>query len=169
MSTPPYSGSQSAEMREAAWLSQSGDSLPSLLTANGGPFELVEAFDPVAARPKMKNTLYVMALHVADQRVSNMRIRPQYEITLDISWPARKPGTPLAETAMQDMKNAVDLVLQRVRGLVGDKTHGGRFLSVAEVPAMASVAYSDPAATIPGGGYVGATVSYRCDDFEING
>jgi hypothetical protein len=157
------------ESREAAWLSQTGDSLPSLLAANGGPFELIDAFDPVAARPKMKNTLYVMALHASDQRVSNQRIRPQYEITLDINWPARKPGTPLAETAMQDMKNAVDLVLQRVRGPVGDKTHGGRFLSVAEVPAMASVAYSDPSVTISAGSYVGCVVSYRADDFELSG
>lgn len=156
------------ETREAAWLSTTTDSLP-VLIAPGGPWEVLQAFDPVAHRRTQETTILVIAARVSDQRVSNQRIRPQYEITLDVTWPVRNPAPPIAEGEMQRLKNAVDLVLQRIRGPVGDKTHGGRFLSVAEVPAMATVTYADAAATIPAGKYVACTISYKIDDLEING
>jgi hypothetical protein len=110
-----------------------------------------------------------MARHVADQRVSNRRIRPQYEITLECNWPVRTPVPPIAETEQQNLKDAVDLVLRRIRGFPGDKTHGGRFLSVGEVGQHPEVTFGDADATIREGKYVACLISYKADDFEISG
>jgi hypothetical protein len=156
------------ETRETAWLT-TVDSLPALLTTDDGPWEVIQAFDPVARRASNKPSIYVKALHVTDQRVANLRIRPQYEITLELHWPVRTPVPPIAETETQNLKDAADLVLQRVRGFPGDKTHGGRFLSAGEVPSHPEIVFTDPALTIPEGKYVAAVISYRADDLEING
>ena len=51
-----------AEEREAAWLT-SVDTLPSLLTANGGPFEVVQAFWPGAKFAAKKTAIYVQRRH----------------------------------------------------------------------------------------------------------
>jgi hypothetical protein len=158
-----------ADTREAAWLATSGDGLPALLTTAGGPWEVVQAFDPVARRRHQATTIYVKSLRTSDQRVSSQRIRSQYEIMLELNWPVRTTEPPIAETEMQNLKNAVDLVLQRVRGPVGDKSHGGRFLSVAEVPRNADVVFADPELTIPAGKYVSAVIAYRADDYEVSG
>lgn len=159
-----------AETREAAWLTTSGDGLPALLAADGGPWEVLQAFDPVARRAKKKRALYVMSRSLADSRVSNLRIRPQYAITLDLTWTVRTPTPPIAETEQQNLKDAVDLILQRVRGFPGDKTHGGRFLSAGEAGGRPDVSYGDPFQGIEGsGGELYAVISYRADDFEISG
>lgn len=165
---PAYTGTQSVETREAAWLT-AVDSLPSLLVADGGPWQVVQAFDPVATRRTEQKTIYVTSLRIADTRASNQRIRPQYEITLDLHWPVHQATPGIAAGEFQNLRNATDLVLQRIRGPVGDKTHGGRFLSVAENPRRVDVVYADPAMTIPEGKYVGAVIGYRADDYEVNG
>lgn len=159
----------SVEVREAAYLATSGDGLPALLTADGGPWQVVQAFDPVATRRTEQSWIYVTCRRVADTRASNQRIRPQYEITLDLHWPVHQTTPAIAAGEMQNLKNAADLVVQRIRGPVGDKTHGGRFLSVAEVPRRVDVAFEDASATIQGAKYVGAVITYRIDDYEING
>ncbi len=163
-----YSGTQSPETRETAWL-VAVDALPSLLTVNGGPWEIIQAFDPVARRATQKTSIYVKSLDLDDQRVSNQRIRPQYQIRLECNWPVRTSTAPIAETEMQNLKNAVDLTIQRIRGPVGDKSHGGRFLSVAEVPPRITVTYADPEVTIPVGKYVACVIAYRADDYEVSG
>jgi hypothetical protein len=58
-------------------------------------------------------------------------------------------------------------LLQRILGPLGDKTHGGRFLSVAEGPGLVDVDYTDPDATIELG-VLRAEVTYSADDREIN-
>ena len=168
MSTPAYSGTQSAESREAAWLSVADDTLPVLLSSAGGPWDVVQAFDPVARRRMNATTIYVLARHVEDQRVSNQRLRPQYAITLAMTWPVKRLTPPLAEGEFQALKDAADLVLQRVRGLAGDKTHGGRFLSAGET-AHPVIEFGDPFASITEAKAITGTISYPADDFELNG
>jgi hypothetical protein len=157
------------ELRETAWLTTSGDSLPALLTAAGGPWDIVQAFDPVARRRTQATSVYVMARHIEDQRVSNQRIRAQYAITLELTWPVKRITPPIAEGEFQALKDAADLILQRVRGLVGDKTHGGRFLSVGEAGGHPVIDFGDPFAGITEHKAISAVISYRADDYEISG
>ena len=157
-----------AVAREAAWLAITNDALP-VLIAPGGPWEIVQGFWPGAKLRTQKTGIYVDARQLDDPRVSNQRIRPQYQFTLKLVWPIRTPVAPIAETEQQNLSGAVDLLLQRIRGPVGDKTHGGAFLSVAENPRAVQVTWSDPELTIPDQKALRITVSYRADDLEING
>ena len=85
-------------------------------------------------------------------------------------WPIRQTTTGIAEGEQQALDSAVDLLLQRIRGPLSDKTHGGRFLSVGEVPRMPGVhvLFEDPEVTIDAVKALRATVSYSADDYEIN-
>jgi hypothetical protein len=166
-----------AAARESAWLQTAGDSLPSLLAADGGPWDVIQAYWPVAHLAKDKHGIYVDARPVADPRVSNQRIRPQYTFVLTLLWPVKAQGatagvsgtTRIAETEQQNLDNAAALLIERVRGFLGDKTHGGRFLSVAENPRMVSYVKEDPAVTYPQDRTLRASVQYRADDYEVNG
>jgi hypothetical protein len=172
--TTPDMGSAAA--REAAWL-QAVDSLPSLLAADGGPWDVIQAYWPVAHLAKDKHGLYVDARPVADSRVSNQRIRPQYTFVLTLLWPVKAQGatagvsgtTRIAETEQQNLDNAAALLIERVRGFLGDKTHGGRFLSVAENPRTVTYVKEDPAVTYPQDRTLRASVTYKADDYEVNG
>jgi hypothetical protein len=157
-----------AVAREAGWLATSTDALPALL-APAGPFEVVQGYWPAAKLRTKATGLYVEARATDDNRASNQRIRPQYQFTLRIIWPVRATTPPIAETEQQNLDNAIDLVLQRIRGPVGDKTHGGAFLSVAENPRTVTVSRGDPAVTIPEDGALTCLITYRCDDYELNG
>jgi hypothetical protein len=164
-----YSGTQSVETREAAYLvAVDGFAWP-LLTANGGPWDVLQAF--YARTPGTQKTqCYVWAAEVSDERVGGIRIRPTYQITLSLHWPLRQTTSPLAEQEQQAFKNAVDLLLQRIRGPVNDKSHGGEFLSAGEVPRSPGVhvMYEHPAQTIPADKELRATITYFADDWEIN-
>jgi hypothetical protein len=158
-----------AVAREVAWLQTYGDSLPALLTANGGPWDNIQAY--WARTPTtQQTTIYVLRSSLSDERAANIRIRPAYDFTLKLVWPIRQTTTGIAEGEQQALDNAVDLLLQRIRGPIEDKTHGGRFLSVGEVPRMPGVhvLFDDPALTIDSSKALLATVSYSADDFEIN-
>lgn len=164
-----------AAARECAWLS-TVDSLPSLLSEDGGPWDVLQAYWPGAHFAKDKHGLYVDALKVDDPRVSNLRVRPQYQITLTLTWPVKGQGatagasatTRIPETEQQNLDDAKDLIIQRIRGFPGDHTHGGRFLSVAENPRTVSYVKQDPAVTVPLR-ELRAVVTYRADDYEVNG
>jgi hypothetical protein len=157
-----------AVAREAAWLQVATDSLP-VLPAPDGPFDAVQGYWPGAKLRTKATGLYVEARTADDSRASNMRIRPQYQFTLRLIWPVRTTTPPIAETEQQNLDNAIDLVLQRIRGPIGDKTHGGAFLSVAENPRTVTVSRGDPAVTIPEDGTLTAVITYRADDYEVSG
>nr|MDA8323338.1 hypothetical protein [Actinomycetota bacterium] len=100
----------------------------------------------------------------------SQRIRPSYEFRLRLVWPVRQATAGSAEAEQRAMDAAVDLLIQRIRGPLGDKTHGGRFLSVGEdlgKPAP-TVTWDDPEHTIPATKSLRALVTYHADDFEIN-
>src|ERR1700733_7906038 len=124
-----------AAARETGWLTTSGDSLPSLLTEDGGPWDVSQAYWPGPHFAKDKRGIYVDARPVDDLRVSNARIRPRYTLVLTLMWSLKGQGatagasakSQLAETEQQNLDNAAALLIERIRGFVGDKTHGGRF------------------------------------------
>jgi hypothetical protein len=157
-----------AVSREAAWLA-ADDDLPSLLATSSGPFGVVQAYWPGAHLKQQKPGLYVDAKPITDVRRSNQRIMPQYLMVLTVIWPVRTPNPPISETEQQNLSNALELVVQRIRGPVGDKTHGGAFLSVAENPRRVDMTREDPRITIPQQKAIVELVTYRADDYEING
>lgn len=158
-----------AVSREAGYLASYGDGLPALLTANGGPWDVIQGYW-TRTPATQKTTIYVLRSTLSDDRVANIRIRPTYEFTLKLVWPVRQTATQMLETEQQALDNAVDLLIQRIRGPVGDKTHGGRFLSVGEVPREPGVhvAFADPEQTMGAAKELRASVTYYADDYEVN-
>lgn len=156
-----------AVTREAAWLTTSGDGLPALLASLGGPFDVVQPY--LRRTPQGRATqLYVTRRSIREERFAHPRRMPRYRFELRIVWPMSSTNGS-AENSQQALDNAVDLVLQRVGGFVGDKSHGGRFLSVAENPAEVTVDFSDPERSMDARADLEATVSYWADDAEITG
>ena len=153
--------------REAAWLQTSGDGLPALLTASGGPWASIQGYQP---RTAGRRSTYVIVLRrqIHDKRFANVRRMPSYEFVLKLVWPLAS-GQGRAEDDQRAFDAAVDLLLQRIDGFVGDKTHGGRFRSVAENPAYVTVHFEDPTTTMPGDAEFRAEITYMADDFEITG
>lgn len=157
--------------REAAWLS-AVDSLPSLLVANGGPWKVVQAYWPGARFAKMQTGIYVLPGKIVTPRFGGQRIMPGYAHRLKLCWPITGKGamSPLAETEQRNFANAIELLLERVNGLPGDKTHGGRFLSAGETVhppgGYPEVTHADPEVTIPQG-WLRAEVLYGLDDSEV--
>jgi hypothetical protein len=153
--------------RETAWLQTSGDGLPALLTSAGGPFADVHAYWPRGSDMNTySHTLYVMRTRIAVDRFANVRLMPHYPMHL-VAWWAVVDGSGSAETEQSNLDSAIDLVLTRINGLLGDKTHGGRFLSVAENPRVLDVEFAPAEATLPEG-YLRADVLYSADDPELN-
>lgn len=151
--------------RETAWLQTSGDSLPALVKTAGGPFDNVQAYFP--RTPSMEErSLYVLRRRINHPRTANVRLMPQFPFHLIVWWPILD-GTGEAEADQRALDFAVDLVLARIAGPLLDKTHGGRFLSVAENPRVVDVEFADPELTIPSG-FLRADVTYSADDLETN-
>lgn len=172
MTYPTPDPTSTAPDREAAWLAMTGPpGLPSLLKDDGGPWDVVQADWPGARVGTMKAGIYLLLRQVSDDHVAAQRYRDQYEFAARCEWPVKASTAPLAEQEQQAFRKAIGLLLQRIRGPVGDKSHGGRFLSVGEVPGQvtATVSYEDPEITIAAGDGLRATIVYRADDLEMNG
>jgi hypothetical protein len=154
--------------RETAWLQAAGDSLPALLTANSGPWQVVQAYWPRTPHANQRG-IYVVRARLLDPRVSSQRIRPRYQLTLKCVWPVVATSAGLLESEQQNLDSALDPLMQRIRGPVGDKSHGGRFLSAGENPRTVDVPFEDPERTMAAAKRLLATVVYFIDDFEISG
>lgn len=171
MTTPLVQGIAGAVGREARWLAayNPADGLPALLTAMGGPWDVVQAYWP--RTPATQQTgIYVTRISIDDERAANIRIRPTYMFRLKLVWPVRVTASGLAEAEQRNLDAAVALLVQRIRGLPFDKTHGGAFLSVGEVPRMPGVhvEFDDPEITIDQLKALRATAVYAADDYEVN-
>jgi hypothetical protein len=181
-----------AVTREAAWLAQSYDSLPALLKSAGGQWDVVQGYWPGDGLARGKSGIYVTRARLDDDHPSAWRYRPRHIFRLKLiwpievaaaspadveSWPAEAGSSPAeakpspAEIEQQNFDNAIGDLLVRIRGPQGDKTHGGRFLSVAEVPTEGSVSvvFDDPEITIRTANQLRATVTYYADDSEFSG
>jgi hypothetical protein len=162
--------------RETAWLRTSGDTLPALLTSAGGPWQVVQAYWPGARFAAKQTGVYVLRHRLIMPRFGGRRIMPGTMFDLRLVWPVKTVNSPVAETEQANLDAACDLLLQRIDGLPGDKSHGGRFLSVGEAFEGTAVQgiypvvdFADPEVTIPQGGWLRATVSYPANDFEQMG
>jgi hypothetical protein len=159
--------------REASWLQTSGDSLPSLLAVNGGPWKVIQAYWQGAQTRTQAPAIYVTRGKAEQIRVGNQRIRPRYPMRLELCWPVLtiNPGSSsIAATEQQNLDDAIELLRQRVTGPLGDKTHGGRFLSAAEVKGAPGidVTFEPASLTIRASKEIRAAMTYSIDDFEIN-
>lgn len=163
---PDNPSTATAVDRETAWLTTSGDGLPALPRSAGGVFDTIQAYWP--RTPSRRGTqLYVLRDHIRQDRSANIRQVAQYTFRLRIIWPMSS-GQGAAEADQRELDEAIEQVLRRVGGFLGDKTHGGRFLSVAEDPRAVEVQIESPERGIAAEGQFSATVTYRADDFEIN-
>lgn len=153
-----------AVAREAAWLSaySAADGLPGLLAVNGGPFDVVQAYVPRTGAQR-QSRLYVTRTQLRVERFGFNRKINHHSFMLRLYWPQTSPSGQ-AESVQADFDAAVDLVVQRVSGLVMDKTHGARFLSVAEDPADIDVQFADPEQSIQARAELTATITYQADD-----
>lgn len=157
-----------AVTRETQWLASSAEpGLPALLQADGGPFGLIQAYD--ARTPQTR----VSAIHVLRPRVTQIRFAQQRKINrhdfrLKLLWPIGSTSTRegMWETEQAAFDAAVQLVVDRIAGFVGEKTHGGRFMSVAEAPdsTVIQVTFGDPAQAR--GGVLEAQITYSADDVD---
>ncbi|MEE6264874.1 MULTISPECIES: hypothetical protein [Streptomyces] len=153
--------------REVAWLTTSGDGLPALLTSAGGPWGSIQAYQP--RTPGRRNTYAILLRRqIHEKRFANVRRMPTYEFVLKLIWPLTS-GQGRAEDDQRAFDAAVDKVLTRIGGLPGDKSHGGRFRSVAENPEYVIVRFTDPEQTMPPEAEFRAEIVYYADDIEING
>lgn len=150
--------------REAAWLAayDAADGLPGLLKAYGGPWDVVQAYVP-RTPPQRQARLYVTRSNLRVERFGFNRKINHHTFMLRLYWPQSSP-TGQAESVQRDFDTAVDLVVQRISGLFLDKTHGARFMSVAENPTDIDVQFTDPEATIQAKAELAATITYQADD-----
>lgn len=158
-----------AVARETAWLTTI-DSLPPLLASNGGRWDVVQGYWPRTGSVS-KRGLYVQRTGIRVVRLGALRKLRQYHFRLIALWPMLSTtGGAEAEQAAFDL--ALDDVLVRIDGLtvppIADKTHGGRFLSVAENPGVVDVVITPGEhafAVAPP--FFSAEISYWADDAEI--
>jgi len=153
--------------REAAWLNVSGDGLPSLNVAQGGQFQIIQARWPRVPSTS-KRSIYVLRApgnshHI--ERFAAIRSSITTQMYLRLLWPMTN-GQGSAEAEQLAFEQAIDSVLSRIEGFVGDKTHGGRFLSVGESGGGITVNYDDLELSMTARSFR-ATITYTADDPEI--
>lgn len=158
-----------AVARETAWLNGI-DTLPPLLVSNGGRWDVVQAYWPRTGQIS-KRGLYVLRSNIRVVRLGAQRKLRQHQFRLLALWPLLSPtGSAESEQAAFDL--ALDDVLVRIDGLtlppIADKTHGGRFLSVAENPGSVDVMILPAEHAFASAPPVfSAEISYWADDPEI--
>lgn len=167
--------------REAAWLSLPGtalDGLPSLLVADGGPWDVIQAYVPRTPGNR-KAQVWVTRSDMMLERFGNVRSIFGYEFVLKLRWPLSSQ-TGNAESDQRAFDAAIQGLAMRIRGVGpnqpggADKTHGGAFLQAAEgspvtgTAAGVHVHFDDPEQTMVEGIDFRATVTYSVDDRDFN-
>lgn len=163
------SPSADAVDREAAWLSTSGDGLPALLKAQGGPWDVVQPYWP--RTPLTRQTgIYLTRGGFTGVRFANHRRIETNDYRGKLRWPIGATTTALNlwESEQRAFDAAIALLVTRIYGFNGDHTHGGRFLSVAEAPEPGRVAvhFDDPEHTM-GNNILSAIITYSADDRDF--
>lgn len=152
--------------RETAWLRTSGDGLPALLKEAGGPFDIIQAY-VARTPPTERRALYVTRNQLRSVRFAAIRQQNKHPLRLHIWWPANDQGGEV-ENDQRELDVAIDAVFARIRGPVGDKTHGGRFLAVGEEGDTTAV-FGDPARTLAEAAVLLVDVTYLAVDIETLG
>lgn len=150
--------------REAAFLNTTTDGLPNLTAL----FQIIQARQPrmPATRKKALYVLRAPSMSAKLQRYGGQRSMLTTHLMLRLYWPLSN-GQGSAETEQLAFEQAIDQVITRVQGPFGDKTHGGRFLSVAENPDYIDVDYGDPEKSIADGVFA-AHLTYAAEDPDFN-
>lgn len=157
--------------RETAWLNTSGDGLPALLVADGGKWDLIQAYKPRTPAAR-QNQIWVMRRTLRMSRYAMVRKMPHYAFRLRCWW-TLSTSTGSAEAEQRNFDLAIDDLVARINGFglpvapatgTADKTHGGRFLSVAEDPGDVDVQFTDPDLTVMPSAAFAAEVTYFADD-----
>jgi hypothetical protein len=157
--------------REVAWLVATDDGLPALRRADGGPWDVVQGY--ATRTPSTRQTgIYLLRRGMSETRLSNQRKIQTHQFRGKLWWPigASTTSTGLWEDEQRAFDDAIDLLVARIRGTVGDHTHGGGFLSVAEAPqnTSISVAFVDPDQTLSSSpACLRADISYSADDRDF--
>lgn len=137
-----------ALQREAAWLKADlalfgRRPLLAGVGDGSGPFGVVEAY---GRRLDQKvHQLYVCRDPYVERAADAAGVWREgtYGIALLILW-RKGSNAANAEAGQLALDEALERVLERVRGLPTDHTHGGRFFSVAEDPGGIRIEYPDP-------------------------
>jgi len=153
------SDSSDAITREAAWLA--AGTLSSY-------FKHIQAYPRVL--PEKVSSLSLYRERIAETRESmGGRKLQTHHLVATVRWPlVSRAGQAEAELLALDV--AVEALLARIRGPLGDKTHGGRFLSAGEdievdFPDPLEVLDSPDVGNARGGtGRLVVTVRYSADD-----
>lgn len=160
-----------AVAREVAWLTTTGGGLPSLLKSASGPWDICQGYWP-RTQAARKTGIYLLRTSLREDRFANHRKINRYTFLAKLWWPIGSTTTAsgLWETEQAAFDSAIDLLIARVRGLPGDHTHGGRFLSVAEAPTPGhiDVRFHDPQHTTSGNPAVlTAEATWMADDYDF--
>lgn len=143
------------------------DALPPLLETDGGPFQVIQPRwnRTFATR---KRTLVVLRQASPSFRLDRFSSQQTISVTNFAlrAWWAVSSGTGKVEDDQLAFEQAIDMVITRVAGPLEDKTHGGRFLSVAEDRQGITVHFDDPEQSVPTG-FFRAQITYNADDPEI--
>jgi hypothetical protein len=161
---PPFVTTADAVARETAWLTAVGDGLPALLSDSGGKWDAVQGYLPRTPGTR-RNQIWVLRSRTTVERFGANRKIAKYEFELILSW-TLSSAAGAAESDQKAFDAAIDDVLARIGGPFGDKTHGGRFLSVAENPAHVEVIYTPPSQTISSAAFE-AHIVYAADDWDF--
>ena len=135
---------------------------------------MIGPYDQGAATRTQATAIYVTRGRAQQFRVANQRVRPRYPMRLELRWPVRviSPGsTSIAATEAQNFDDAIALLESRLTGPLGDKTHGGRFLSAAigsKGQPDIDVQYEPASVTVKAAKELRALALYWIDDLEIN-
>jgi len=116
-----------AVTREAAWFQAVGVvGLPDVAGV-GGQFDVVDAYPRRLAQAPRQCWLYRHG--ATDHPEARTRGRMLHHHFMAIVWWPRRLGAERAMTEQQSMDNAIDVVVQRARGIPSDTSHGGAFFS----------------------------------------
>lgn len=116
-------------------------------------------------RPRGVKAAELRKIRTRERRVSVGRKELLHDFEIRVQWPITAGTKRLAED-MRYFENALDLLCDRIRGPVGDHTHGGLFMSVAEAEdgsgrdADITVELAEPDVAEEGDGQLTATVRY---------
>lgn len=163
----------SAVAREVTWLTATGDGLPSLLAADGGPWGVVQSYWARTPADRVSG-IYLLRVARTETRWAAQRKRITHNFRGLLRWPigSTTTGTGIWETEQAAFDDAIELLTERIRGFVGNHTHGGQFLSVAEAPdpATITVRFDPPEQTlILSPAMLTAEITYSADDQDITG
>lgn len=124
-------GWDDAVQREVDWLTSIAADMPGLTADQGGPWDLVLPYGRAAGTVTTGRYLWVAREGGNEMRFAIQQKIHVHRMRLRLIWPVRaNHARPEDDLALLDA--AVADVLTRVRGPVGDHTHGGRFLDAAE-------------------------------------